>query len=85
MEYRGKRLTKKVYELISRKWPIHPSDVCRVLDIEPNSSNVSKIKYHFDILEAQERISTKKIDRALVAWPLKIEKLRIMQELINED
>lgn len=80
---RGKELTQRVYEIISKEWPIHPSDVCRGLDIPTNSSNISKIKYHFDLLENKNLISTKKLDRALVAWPLEIEKLRVMQELIR--
>ncbi|MBD3203872.1 hypothetical protein GF327_06235 [Candidatus Woesearchaeota archaeon] len=80
---RGKKLTLEVYELINKNWPIHPSDICRLLEIKTNSSNISKIKYHFDLLEEQEKISTKKIDRALVAWPLEIEKLRLMQELMK--
>ena len=83
--YSGKSLTEKVYEIICRKWPIHPSDVCRELKMNLNSSNISKIKYHFDLLRKKNRIRTKKVDRALVAWPLQIEKIRVMQELIKED
>ena len=81
---RGKKLTETIFEIISKEWPIHPSNVCRRLDIKPNSSNVSKIKYHFDLLKKQNKISTKKLDRALVAWPVQIEKIRVMQELIRD-
>ncbi|MFH0876192.1 MAG: hypothetical protein V1859_09720 [archaeon] len=80
----GKALTQKVYHIISKKWPIHPSGVCRELEIPLNSSNISKIKYHFDILKKQNKIHTKKMDRALVAWPRDIEKLRIMHEMMSE-
>ncbi len=72
----GKKLRKKVHEIISQNWPIHPSGICRKLDIMETVSNISKIKYHFDILRKENKIHTKKIDRALVAWPVEIEKIR---------
>jgi len=80
---RGKVLTERVYEIIANNWPIHTTRVCEILNIEANSSNISKIKYHFDKLREQEKILTRKIDRALVAWPTEIEKLRVMHELIK--
>ena len=84
MEYSAKTLTNKVLEVIKKDWPIHPSGVCRHINIDLSVTNISKIKYHFKILENQGKIRTKKIDRALAAWPLDIEKLRVMHELINE-
>ncbi|MBU0756942.1 MAG: hypothetical protein KKF44_02665 [Nanoarchaeota archaeon] len=84
MIYKAKSLRKKIFEIIKDKWPIHASGVCRVLDIVPNSSNISKIKYHYEILKKQNKIRTKKLDRALVAWPVEIERLRIMHELLKE-
>jgi len=77
------QLTNNIYETICREWPIHASGVCRHLKIPVNPSNISKIKYHFDILKKQNKIRTKKLDRALVAWPVQIEKIRVMQELIS--
>jgi ribosomal protein L24 len=82
---RGKKLTETVFEIVSKEWPIHPSNVCRILKIDPNSSNISKIKYHFDILRRDNKINVKKLDRALVAWPSEVERLRVMQELIREN
>jgi predicted transcriptional regulator len=84
MQYKAKSLTEKVFHIIKDKWPIHASGVCRVLEIEPNSSNVSKIKYHFELLKKQNKIHTKKLDRALVAWPVEIERLRVMHELLRD-
>ncbi len=84
MKYIAKNLTKKVYEIIKASWPTYPTGVCKELDLEPNVSNISKIKYHFGLLKKQNLISTKKIDRALVAWPKEIEKLRIVHELLKE-
>lgn len=84
MKYAAKKLTKKVYEIIKDTWPTHPTGVCKELGLEVNVSNISKIKYHFDILKKKGLINTKKIDRALVAWPKEIEKLRVVHELLAE-
>ena len=78
----GKKLNTEVYRLIRENWPIHPSDVCRKLNLELNISNISKIKYHFDVLRKKNRIITKKIDRALVAWPTDMEKLRVIHDFM---
>ena len=81
---KGRRLTSEVYDLIRENWPIHPSEVCRKLNLELSISNISKIKYHFDILRQKDRIKTKKIDRALVAWPVNIEKLRVIHDFMRD-
>ena len=80
----GKGLTIEVYRIIRESWPVHPSGVCRKLNLELNISNISKIKYHFDILKKNNRIRTKKIDRALVAWPVDMEKLRVMHDFMRD-
>ena len=44
--------------------------------IQKEEANKSLDKENFNLLEKNEKIRTKKIDRALVAWPVEIEKLR---------
>lgn len=83
--YKAKKLQQKVFQIIKENWPIHPSGVCRILKIEDNVANISKIKYHFDILKKKNLIHTKKIDRALVAWPAEIEKIRLVHDLLKEE
>lgn len=83
MQYKGKELTKKIFEIIQKDWPIHPSGVCRELGLETNVSNISKIKYHFGILKKKDMIQTKQIDRALVAWPSEIDKIRMVHEFMK--
>lgn len=83
-DVRGKELSKEVCRVIYEAWPIHPSAVCRVLGMETTISNISKIKYHFDVLKRGEKIRTKKIDRALVGWPADIEKLRIIHDFMKD-
>lgn len=82
---RGKELNLHVFQIIKDSWPVHPSNVCREMGLECSVSNISKIKYHFNLLEKSEKIRTKKIDRALVAWPVEIEKLRLVHEFMRED
>lgn len=81
---RGKRLRKEILRIIRERWPVHPSDVCRILDIEPSVSNISKVSYHFNVLEEEKHIRTKKIDRALVGWPSDIEKLRLIHDFMRD-
>ena len=81
---KAKKLQNKVQELILHHWPIHPSGVCRILKIEGSVANISKIKYHFNVLEKREVIITKKIDRALVAWPKDLETARQGTQTLKE-
>ncbi|MDD5086714.1 MAG: hypothetical protein PHV16_03085 [Candidatus Nanoarchaeia archaeon] len=81
---KGKNLNKKVYSIIRESWPIHPSGVCKKIGIEPNVSNISKVKYHFDVLRKNKKIRTTKVDRALVGWPVEIERLRVLHDFIRD-
>ncbi len=81
---KGKDLNKEVYRLIKENWPTYPSDICRKLNLDANITNISKVKYHFDLLRKRNKIRTIKIDRALVGWPIEIEKLRVMHEFMRD-
>lgn len=80
----GKRLQKEIFEIISDNWPIHVREVIKILGWDPMEiSNVTKVRYHFHALKEQDKIKTKKIGRALVAWPHEMERLRIIHELLK--
>ena len=79
----GKQLREEIFIVIKKNWPIHVSGVCRHLAIEDNASNISKLVYHFNQLKKEDKIHTKRIDRALLAWPLEIEKLRVMRDFFE--
>ncbi len=79
------QLREKILEAINQEWPVHPSGVCRLLNLPQTITNISKVCYHFKILNKENKINLKKIDRALAAWPKDIEKLRIMHEFLKED
>lgn len=81
----GRELRAAVLHQVQNEWPIHVRDVVKNLSWDPlDISNVSKVRYHFNCLRADGKIRTKKIGRALVAWPMEMEKLRVISELLRE-
>ncbi len=84
MKHSGKKLREEVFKIIQKEWPIHVSLVCRKLQAKTHLSNISKLRYHFNELQKEGKIHTKKLDRALVAWPVEIEKLRVMRDFLSE-
>lgn len=82
----SKNLKNEVYQVIERDWPIHISGIARRLNMPVDKEQkrvVSRIQYHVDKLKEEEKIVTKKIDRALVIWPREVEKLRFVHELLR--
>lgn len=84
MKASGKELRKQVFDLIQKNWPIHISGICRELNIKENVSNISKLRYHIQILKKNNLVHTKKIDRALVSWPVEMEKIRMVHEFLKD-
>lgn len=78
-------IRSKTLNAINRKWPIHASEICKYLNIPPTGSNISKIYYHLRMLNKENKINVKKINRALIAWPKEIEKLRFIHDFMKED
>jgi predicted transcriptional regulator len=54
------------------------------MNIKDNLPNISKLRYHIGILRNNNKVNTKKIDRALVIWPVEVEKLRVVHEFMKE-
>lgn len=81
---RGVELREKIFEIISTRWPTYVRDVIEELGWDREDiSNVTKVKYHFDQLARERRIMVKRIDRALVAWPADVERLRVVHDFIK--
>jgi hypothetical protein len=79
-----KELREKIFEIISNKWPTYVRGVIEELGWDREDiSNVTKVKYHFDQLAREGRIRVKRIDRALVAWPADVERLRVVHDFIK--
>ena len=82
---KGKNLQQTIYRMIQDNWPIHVRETVSLLNWDPMEiSNVTKVRYHFLELQKRELIRTKRIGRALVAWPTEMEKLRMIHELLRE-
>lgn len=76
---------KEILEIINKHWPVHASGICKVLHIKPTIANIAKVGYHIKQLHKKEKVNVKKIDRALVAWPKEIEKLRFIHDFMKEE
>ncbi|HDP73495.1 MAG TPA: ArsR family transcriptional regulator [Candidatus Woesearchaeota archaeon] len=81
---RGKKLRAEILRIIESKWPTYPTELCRTLELKESTGNISKMMYHIRKLEDQGSVRIKRIDRAMVVWPVKIEKLRVIHELISD-
>lgn len=82
---RAKELRKNVMETVEHHWPVHVKELVRELGLEVNNSNIKKISYHIKELERSEKVRTKRIGKALIAWPHDMERLRVIYELIRVD
>ncbi len=79
------KLKDSVLHIIQKNWPIHVRETIAILNWDPQDiTNVSKVRYHFKVLEASGKIRTKKIGRALVAWPIGIERMRAIHDMLKD-
>ncbi|MEM5777143.1 MAG: hypothetical protein QXJ06_01705 [Candidatus Aenigmatarchaeota archaeon] len=79
------RKTNDVFKIIKNKWPINPLEVAKYLNEEGDVKILSaKYIYHFKKLEEKNLIRMKKIGNTYIAWPVEIEKLRIIHEITKE-
>ena len=76
-------MRKSVLELVEHHWPVHIKELVRDLGLEVNNANIKKISYHIKELERLEKVRTKRIGKALIAWPHDMERLRAIYELIR--
>ena len=76
--------TLRILEVIKRKWPANPLDVARELGDEGDIRALSaRYLYHFRKLKKMELIDMKKIGNSHIAWPIEMEKLRVVHELLK--
>jgi len=77
--------SKSVFKIISSKWPINPLEVAKLLEDEGDVKTLSaKYVYHFKKLHEKRLIRLKKIGNTYIAWPMEIEKLRVIHEMTKE-
>lgn len=87
-----KELRDNVMSIIEEKWPVSVTEITEHLGIFKRGMNerkrkaaVGKINYHIKKLENMEKIRTKKIGQTVIIWPINIEKLRFVEEIIKYD
>ncbi|RLG20844.1 hypothetical protein DRN74_04485 [Candidatus Micrarchaeota archaeon] len=77
----------EIYRVIEKHWPINISGIARELGLNPDGEHqkrvVARISYHVNKLKQEEKVHTKKIDRAVVIWPHEIEKIRFIHEMLK--
>lgn len=82
-----KTFRQEIFEIIESDWPVHISGIARKLGLPVDGKDkkkiIARINYHINQLKEEEKILTKKIDRALVIWPHDIEKLRFVHEMLK--
>ncbi len=76
--------TSAVFEVILKHWPTNPLEVAKILGEKGKEKSLSaKYLYHFKKLYKLKLIRMKKIGNTYIAWPLEIEKLRIVKEIFG--
>jgi len=77
--------TKKVLEVVCDRWPTNPAEVASILgDNGKNKTLSAKYLYHFRRLKYMGLIEIKKTGNTYVAWPIDMEKLRMIHDLLRE-
>lgn len=77
--------TKRIYEIIRTGWPINPLEVAELIGDNGKIKTLSaKYLYHFKKLRDIGLIKMKKIGNTYIAWPVEIEKIRVIHEIIKE-
>ena len=79
-------LRSRITKVVEDQWPTHIKGICKELGMDPEkNADLSKVKYHVDQLVKQEQFHKKKIGMASVVWPVAIERLRVIYELVKEE
>ena len=78
------RVTRDVLDAICKEWPANPVEVAKALGENGSSKTLSsKYLYHFRRLKQLELIEMKRTGNTYIAWPMDMEKLRVIHDLIR--
>jgi predicted transcriptional regulator len=76
--------TLNILEVIKKRWPVNPLEVARELGDDGEMKALSaRYLYHFRKLKKLELIDMKKIGNSHVAWPIEMEKIRVVHDLLK--
>lgn len=78
--------TQEVLSVIREKWPANPIEVAKELGDSGKQKTLSaRYLYHFKKLHSLELIHMKKLGNTYIAWPMDIEKIRVLNEMVREE
>lgn len=85
-----KELRSDVTTIIEKNWPVSVTEIAqhlgifkRGMDERKRKAAIGKVIYHIKKLKEQEKIRTKKIGQTVIIWPMDIEKLRVLHEMMK--
>jgi predicted transcriptional regulator len=83
-------LRNEIMVVIENNWPVSVTEIAEHLGIFKRGMNekkrkaaVGKVIYHVKKLKEEEKIITKKIGQTVIIWPIDIEKLRVLHEIMK--
>ena len=85
-EHRIGRTSKTILEAIHNHWPTNPLEVARELgdEIKDVKTVSARYLYHFRKLRDAELIHLKRLGNTYIAWPIEVEKIRLIHEMVRE-
>ena len=77
----------EVLKIMHANWPTNPLEVAREMGEKGNNikSLSARYLYHFKKLRDSEFIRLKKLGNTYIAWPIDVEKLRLLHEMVREE
>lgn len=80
---------KEILEIVLQNWPVSALEIAEHLkeEVSPdNRKNLStKYSYYLKKLVDKKLIFSKRVGNALIVWPLKVEKYRTIDQILQED
>lgn len=83
-------LKDNIIVVIENNWPVSVTEIAGHLGIFKRGMNekkrkaaIGKVIYHIKKLKEEEKIRTKKIGQTVIIWPVDIEKLRVLHEIMK--
>jgi hypothetical protein len=78
------RSSSEVLKIIRERWPVNPLEVAKELGKAGGQKTLSaRYLYHFKKLRSLELIHIKKLGNTYIAWPMDVEKIRFMHEMLR--
>jgi predicted transcriptional regulator len=80
----------EIMNIVEKEWPVSVTEIAEHLGIFKRGMNekkrkaaIGRIGYHVKKLKEQEKIRTKIIGQTVIIWPVDIEKLRVLHEMLR--